>query len=60
MEPAMDFVERYENPVSWHKKYDLRDDLLRKDVLFDNMDMKSITMAQYDPHNLPEYIKWRL
>jgi len=56
----VDFVDGFENPVSWHKRYNSRSD--QSDVLFDNLDMKSITLSQYgvEIDRLPEFIKWKL
>lgn len=54
-----DFVVGYENPIAWHRDCRVSKEKLTKDVLFDNMDMRDITMAQYD-HEKPEYIKWKL
>ena len=56
----VDFVDGFENPVSWQKRYKSRSD--QSDVLFDNLDMKSITLSQYGIENdrLPEFIKWKL
>lgn len=55
-----DFVDGYENPVAWHRKHNIRNDLLPKDVLFDNIDMRNITLAQYGEDDMPEYVKWKL
>lgn len=55
-----DYVDGYENPIAWHKKHNIRNDLLPKDVLFDNKDMRNITLAQYGDDDMPEYIKWKL
>jgi len=57
--PANDFVVGYENPVAWHRKFNVPSEQLTKDVLFDNVDMKTITLAQYELDK-PEYIKWKL
>jgi len=57
--PENDFVTGYENPVAWHRKFDVPRDQLTKDVLFDNVDMKYTTLAQYQSDK-PEYIKWKL
>lgn len=54
-----DFVDGYENPMAWHKKFVVRSDEKKKDVLFDNIDMRDITLAQYGSEQ-PENIKWRL
>jgi len=56
----VDFVDGYENPVAWQKKHKRRSD--QSDVLFDNLDMKAITLDQYDMQHdkLPEFIKWKL
>ncbi|XP_050435571.1 uncharacterized protein LOC126842576 [Adelges cooleyi] len=56
---AVEFVTGYENPVSWHRKHHVPREQLSKDVLFDNLDMKSMTLAQYYGR-IPEYIKWKL
>lgn len=49
----------YENPVAWYRKYKKDNCRLTKDVLFDNVEMKYVTLAQYGC-NQPEYIKWKL
>ncbi|XP_060877932.1 uncharacterized protein LOC132950465 [Metopolophium dirhodum] len=57
---VVDYVDGFENPVAWQKRYKGRSD--QSDVLFDNLDMKSITLSQYSVENvkLPEFIKWKL
>lgn len=59
-EDTNDFVVGYENPVAWHRRYKTRVDQLKKDVLFDNLDMKNITSDQYSGNVKPEYIKWKM
>lgn len=49
----------YDNPIAWHRKYKKTSVRLTKDVLFDNVEMKYITLAQYGSDR-PEYIKWKL
>lgn len=53
-----DFVDGYENPIAWHKRHKVSGDQLN-DVLFDNLDMKSITEDQYRQERT-EYVKWKL
>ncbi|KAF0762900.1 Uncharacterized protein FWK35_00020951 [Aphis craccivora] len=55
------FVNGYQNPVAWQKKFKVCGNL-SKDVLFDNLDMKAITQDQYgmEHDTLPEFIKWKL
>ncbi|KAE9544722.1 hypothetical protein AGLY_000264 [Aphis glycines] len=55
------FVDGYQNPVAWQKKFKVCGNL-SKDVLFDNLDMKAITQDQYgmEHDTLPEFIKWKL
>lgn len=49
----------YDNPMAWHRKYMKAGVRLTKDVLFDNVEMKYVTLAQYG-YDQPEYIKWKL
>lgn len=57
--PVTAYVEGYENPVAWYEKFKINKNQLTKDVLFDNKDMRDITLAQYGSDK-PEYIKWKL
>lgn len=54
-----EFVNGYENPVAWHAKFKIDKNQLTQDVLFDNIDMKNTTLAQYGSDK-PEHIKWKL
>ncbi|XP_025203134.1 uncharacterized protein LOC112600180 [Melanaphis sacchari] len=58
---TVNFVDGYENPVAWRKRYKVCGDQ-SKDVLFDNLDMKAITQDQYGMQHdtYPEFIKWKL
>lgn len=51
---------RCENPMRWHEKFGMGKVKPTKDVLFDNEDMRAITLAQCDGENTPEYIKWKM
>lgn len=57
---SVDFVHGHENPVRWHETFNVSKEKLTKDVLFDNEDMRDITLAQYDGDDKPEYVKWKL
>ncbi|VVC25425.1 Tetratricopeptide-like helical domain [Cinara cedri] len=55
-----DYVDGYENPVAWYRRYKVPRDKMTNDVLFDNIDMRDITLAQYDSGDKPESVKWKL
>lgn len=55
-----DFVNGYENPVAWAKRYETRrSDRMYPDVLLHTVDTRDTTLGQFGGDK-PEYVKWKL